>query len=62
MNAFVAFGGDESLKGEIRLSDLTQRIADDFQLEVNVKKLLEAQDIDKSGKIDFNEFRSLVLK
>jgi len=48
---------------------MTHLIEQEFMLEVNVKvtpslsqKLLEAQDVDKSGEIDFAEFKALVLK
>jgi len=62
IDAFEAFGGKPDKTGNVKLNAITDLIEKDFELEINIKKLLEANDYDKSGKVDYEEFKTLLMK
>lgn len=60
IDAFVAMGGDEDLGGEVNAQKLIDIIKNEFEMTIDIEKLIERIDSDKSGKIEFNEFKALL--
>mmetsp|Transcript_43073 Transcript_43073/g.52237 ORF Transcript_43073/g.52237 Transcript_43073/m.52237 type:complete len:168 (+) Transcript_43073:216-719(+) len=56
IEAFVALGGNKDKTGSVSFDRLRQVIAD-FDLTVDVDKLIAETDLDASGNIDYNEFK-----
>eukprot|EP00873_Tetraselmis_striata_P039694 jgi/Tetstr1/459958/TSEL_000464.t1 len=59
--AFVAMGGAEDRSGEVSVEKL-MAVVQDFELAIDLPSMLREVDKDKSGKIDFNEFKTLLSK
>jgi|UniRef100_A0A7S1T5S9 calmodulin len=59
--AFIAMGGNEDRSGEVSVEKL-MAVVEDFELAIDLPRLLQDVDKDKSGKIDFNEFKLLMSK
>ena len=58
IDAFVVLGGNADKTGVIA-SDRLRRFVRDFGLSVNIEKLISDAEVDKSGFIDYDEFRGL---
>lgn len=58
IDAFVVLGGNADRTGVIA-TDRLRRFVRDFGLSVNVDKLISDAEVDKSGFIDYDEFRTL---
>jgi calmodulin len=58
IDAFVVLGGNADKTGVIT-SDRLRRFVRDFGLSVNVEKLISDAELDKSGFIDYEEFRTM---
>ena len=59
VEAFVALGGERDLQGQIVLDNLV-KIIRDFNMTIDIPKLVEQLDKDGSGTIDYSEFRELL--
>ena len=59
LEAFVAIGGNSDGTGQISVEKLVNTLAE-FELEVDLAGMLQEVDKDKSGQIDFSEFRLLL--
>jgi Ca2+-binding EF-hand superfamily protein len=60
VEAFVAMGGNRDKSGEI-CTDKLINVINDFQMTIDIKKLIDQIDKDSSGTIDYSEFKSLFL-
>uniref|UniRef100_A0A7S0QUV2 EF-hand domain-containing protein n=1 Tax=Pyramimonas obovata TaxID=1411642 RepID=A0A7S0QUV2_9CHLO len=61
IQAFMALGGNADKTGEVAISKLEQ-VLDIFELNVRAKDIVEQYDTDKSGFIDFQEFKDWIGK
>jgi calmodulin len=59
VNAFIALGGGKDKTGTIDNQRLSKLVRDEFGLTIRLDKLIDELDIDKDGKINFEEFRVL---
>eukprot|EP00951_Prasinocladus_malaysianus_P041066 scaffold479819_cov35-Prasinocladus_malaysianus.AAC.1 len=59
--AFVAMGGNDDLSGQVSVEKLLHTIRE-FDLEIDLGKMLSEVDKDKSGQIDYSEFKLLLAK
>ena len=57
--AFVAIGGNTDGTGQISVDKLVNTLAE-FELAVDLAGMLHEVDKDKSGQIDFSEFKTLL--
>ena len=57
--AFVAIGGNTDGTGQISVDKLVNTLAE-FELAVDLTGMLQEVDQDKSGQIDFSEFKTLL--
>lgn len=63
IDAFVAMGGgenDDSTAGHVDAEKLIQIIKNEFQMTIDIERLIEEIDTDHSGKIEFGEFKDLL--
>lgn len=60
MDAFIAMGGEEDGEGSIDADKLIQIIKHDFQMTIDIEKLILEIDEDGSGEIEFDEFKALL--
>ena len=60
LDAFVALGGQPDKGGEIDAKKLIQIIKYDFEMTIDIEKLIEDVDDDGSGQIEYDEFRNLL--
>ncbi|CAI2382645.1 unnamed protein product [Moneuplotes crassus] len=60
LDAFVALGGCPDKSGEIDAKKLIQIIKYDFEMTIDIEKLIEDVDDDNSGQIEYDEFRNLL--
>ena len=60
MDAFVAMGGQPDGEGSIDADKLIQIIKNDFEMTIDIVKLIQDIDEDGSGKIEYDEFRNLL--
>ena len=60
IEAFVAMGGNRDTTGEI-CTDRLVRVIKEFQMTIDIENLIEQIDDDKSGTIDYFEFKQLFL-
>ncbi len=60
LDAFIAMGGNENGQGTIDSTILIQVLKRDFEMTVDIEKLLKELDRDGSGRIDYDEFRYLI--
>ena len=56
LDAFVAMGGKADKSGEVDASRLIDIIKTDFEMTINIEKLIGEIDEDGSGKIEYAEF------
>merc|ERR1712183_937503 len=62
LDSFQAFGGNKDKSGEIKSNAIQTIVEDEFALDIDIRKLLEAQDLNKSEDIDYDEFKSFLMK
>ena len=60
LDAFVAMGGEPDGDGCIDAKKLIATIKDEFQMTIDIEKLIEEIDEDGSGEIEFDEFKALL--
>ena len=60
MDAFVAMGGQEDGEGSIDAQKLISIIKDEFEMTIDIVKLIQDIDEDGSGEIEYDEFRNLL--
>lgn len=58
--AFVAVGGEEDGGGIVKKNDLIRIINDEFKMTIDMNELIDKIDEDKSGNIEFGEFKNLL--
>ena len=57
--AFVALGGQKDMTGSISTEKLTA-IVKDFGLTIDIEKLISEIGKDRSGQVDYEEFKALL--
>merc|ERR1711988_499299 len=60
LDAYVSMGGDPDGGGCVDATKLIQTIKDEFQMTIDIEKLIEEIDEDGSGEIEFDEFKALL--
>ena len=60
IDAFVACGGNADMSGSVETKKLTKIIKDDFGLTIDIERMIDMIDKDKSGKIEYDEFKALL--
>lgn len=60
VDAFVAIGGQEDKSGSINAELLIKILKEEFQMTINIEKLIHEVDTDGSGQIEFKEFKELL--
>ena len=60
MEAFLAMGGGEAGEGHIDTETLVQVLKKDFEMTIDIEKMVRDIDKNGSGKIDYDEFRYLL--
>ena len=60
LDAYVSMGGDPDGGGCVDAAKLISTIKDEFQMTIDIEKLIEEIDEDGSGEIEFDEFKALL--
>ena len=60
LDAFVAMGGQEDGEGSIDAQKLIDIIKNEFEMTIDIEKLIQDIDEDGSGEIEYDEFRNLL--
>ena len=60
LDAFVAMGGEADGDGCVDAKKLIQTIKNEFEMTIDIEKLIEEIDEDGSGEIEFDEFKALL--
>ena len=60
LDAFVAMGGEADGDGCVDAKKLIQTIKEEFEMTIDIEKLIEEIDEDGSGEIEFDEFKALL--
>lgn len=60
LDAFVALGGDPDGGGYINAQKLIKIIKEEFEMTIDIEKLILDIDEDGSGKIEYGEFQQLL--
>ena len=60
LDAFVAMGGETDGDGSIDAQKLIRIIRDEFEMTIDIEKLIADIDEDGSGEIEYDEFRNLL--
>lgn len=60
LDAFVSLGGEPNGDGFIDAQKLIKIIRDDFEMTIDIEKLINDIDEDGSGEIEYDEFRNLL--
>ncbi len=60
VDAFVACGGNPDKTGHVQRSTLVKIVKDDFGLTIDIEKLIDDIDEDRSGEIEYAEFKQLL--
>ena len=60
LDAYVAMGGQGDKSGCVDASKLIKIIKQDFEMTIDIEKLIEEVDDDGSGKIEYGEFDQLL--
>ena len=60
LDAYVAMGGDADAGGCVDAKKLIMTIKEEFQMTIDIEKLIEEIDEDGSGEIEFDEFKALL--
>lgn len=60
VDAFVAMGGNADKSGKVDAQKLIEVIKEEFNMTIDIVKLIEEIDEDGSGEIEYDEFRALL--
>jgi Ca2+-binding EF-hand superfamily protein len=60
LDAFVAMGGEPDGEGAIDANKLIKTIKEEFEMTIDIEKLIQEIDEDGSGQIEFGEFTALL--
>ena len=60
LDAFVAMGGQSDGDGAIDATKLIKTIKEEFEMTIDIEKLIQEIDEDGSGQIEFGEFTQLL--
>ncbi len=60
LDAFVAMGGQANGDGYIDAEKLIRIIKSEFEMTIDIEKLIQDIDEDGSGRIEYDEFRNLL--
>ena len=60
LDAFVAMGGQDDGDGFIDADKLIRIIKEEFEMTIDIEKLIQDIDEDGSGEIEYDEFRNLL--
>ncbi|CAD8195267.1 unnamed protein product [Paramecium octaurelia] len=60
LDAFVAMGGNADKSGTVDATKLIQIIKSDFKMTIDIERLINEMDRDKSGQISYQEFKNLL--
>lgn len=60
VDAFVACGGNPDKSGHVQRSTLVKIVKEDFGLTIDIEKLIDDIDEDRSGEIEYTEFKQLL--
>ena len=60
LDAFVAMGGQADGDGCVDARKLIETIKSEFQMTIDIEKLIREVDEDGSGEIEFDEFKALL--
>ena len=60
LDAYVSMGGDPDGGGCVDAAKLIATIKNEFQMSIDIEKLIEEIDEDGSGEIEFDEFKALL--
>lgn len=60
LDAFVAMGGEPDGDGAINADKLIKTIKEEFEMTIDIEKLIKEIDEDGSGQIEFDEFTQLL--
>jgi calmodulin len=60
LDAYVAMGGEPDGGGCVDATTLIKTIKEEFQMTIDIEKLIEEIDEDGSGEIEFDEFKALL--
>lgn len=58
--AYVAMGGDYDKGGYVDAEKLVSIVKKDFEMTIDIEKLIEEIDEDGSGQIEYGEFKTLL--
>ena len=57
LDAFVAMGGEPDGEGCVDARKLIATIKEEFEMTIDIERLIEEVDEDGSGEIEFDEFK-----
>ena len=60
LDAFVAMGGEPDGDGAIDANKLIKTLKEEFEMTIDIEKLIQEIDEDGSGQIEFGEFTQLL--
>ena len=60
LDAYVAMGGEADGGGCVDATKLIKTIKEEFEMTIDIEKLIEEIDEDGSGEIEFDEFKALL--
>jgi centrin-2 len=60
LDAFVAMGGQADKEGSVDANQLINIIKNEFEMTIDIENLINEIDKDKSGKIEYDEFKTLL--
>ena len=60
VDAFIALGGNADKTGEVS-TDKLRAICKDFGLTIDIERLIRETDTDRSGFIDYEEFKVMMM-
>ena len=60
LDAFVSLGGQDGGEGIVDAKKLIDIIKNQFEMTIDIEKLIEDIDEDGSGEIEYSEFKSLL--
>lgn len=60
LDAYVAMGGEPDGGGCVDADKLIKTIKEEFEMTIDIEKLIEEIDEDGSGEIEFDEFKALL--
>ncbi|EGR33335.1 hypothetical protein IMG5_055800 [Ichthyophthirius multifiliis] len=62
VEAFIAMGGYTDKSGNVDTAKLIQIVRDEFNMTIDIERLIHEIDHDKSGSISYDEFKALLSK